>query len=70
MRLNKLSISNLQVADEIRIESNAEKFMVRLVRCGNAAYLHTGSDIMLYPSIEHARRAIRRIRPDLEPTTI
>jgi hypothetical protein len=70
MRLNRVSISNLRVADEVQILSSDKKFMVRVVRGGNAAYLHTGNDIMLYPTVAHARRAVRRVRTDLEPITL
>jgi hypothetical protein len=37
---------------------------------GNRAYLCGSSSPLAYPDQQAARRAFKRIRPDLEPTTI
>jgi hypothetical protein len=73
-RLTKTSIENLKVATSIQLHvgdyPNNEYWMIRAERNGNAAYLHDSKGIMLYESKEAARRAAKRVRPDLEPTTI
>ncbi|MGB3226180.1 MAG: hypothetical protein WBB23_25555 [Desulforhopalus sp.] len=69
-RLSKTSIENLKIADKIVIEEKIGFCTVRVELNGNAAYLQGGDSIMHYDSIQKARRAVKRIRPDLEPTTI
>lgn len=72
-RMTKISAENLKVADFIKIElfQGGPSCMVSVWRNGNVSYLH-GSDQspMLYPSMVAARRSVKRIRPDLEPTQI
>lgn len=70
MRLSSLSVANLKAADHARIVLNDQLYLVEVSRNGNVAFLHSGDAIMNYPTAELARRAIRRLRPDLEPTTI
>lgn len=70
-RLSKTSIENLKVADKVVIEEKIGNFCtVRVELNGNSAYLNGGESIMHYPTVQKARRAVKRIRPDLEPTTI
>lgn len=44
--------------------------IVWVERNGNRAYLSGSSGPLVYDSAEKARRNIRRVRPDLEPTSI
>ncbi|MGB3222959.1 MAG: hypothetical protein WBB23_09170 [Desulforhopalus sp.] len=69
-RLSKISKENLLIADKIVIEEKVGFCTVRVEKGGNAAYLNGGETIMHYDTVQKARRAIKRIRPDLEPTTI
>lgn len=74
-RINKISMGNLRVAESVQIigevYSDGNRFYhVRLARGQMASYLSSGSGPMVYDTPEKARRAIRRVRPDLEPTTI
>jgi hypothetical protein len=72
-RMTKTSIANLKVADSARIErfQGGPSCLVSVWKNGNRAYL-CGADQnkIMYSSPMVARRSIRRIRPDLEPTEI
>ena len=69
-RISKISVENLKVADKIVIEPMLDEYVVRVEKNGNPAYINGGATIMLYPTVQKARRAVKRLRPDLEPTTI
>lgn len=71
-RMTKTSKENLLVADRIEIEKNRNynDFAVVLFRGDRMAYLSCKDGPMTYKTISDARRAVKRIRPDLEPTTI
>ena len=71
-RMTKTSKQNLIVADRVEIHKSddMELYFVRLWRGDKMAYLSSSVAPINYDSIQHARRAIKRIRPDLEPTTI
>ncbi len=69
-RMTKTSKENLLVADKIVIEEKIGFCTVRVELKGNAAYLQDSASILHYESVQKARRAVKRIRPDLEPTTI
>lgn len=70
-RMNKTSKSNIAVADAAQVHPVDGGVLLSVSRNGNVAYVH-GSDFapILYASAAAARRALQRIRPDLEPTTI
>jgi len=69
-RLTATSIANLKAADKCGYMEKDDGVYVWVERNGNLAYL-CGSLLMLkYPDQKAARRAIKRLRPDLEPTTI
>ena len=71
-RMTKTSKENLMVADRIEID-HFEKlgvYTVRVWRGDRMAYLLDSEKTVEYPTIIAARRAVRRLRPDLEPTTI
>jgi len=71
-RMTKTSKANLLIADRCGFGTTLSGGYVGVwvERDGNRAYLHDGDGPLLYPSVTLARRAVRRIRPDLEPVTI
>lgn len=74
-RMTKTSKENLLVADKLQIvsvtfEDSSVAFMVRITKGGKMAYLSDSEGPINYKSISQARRTVKRIRPDLEPTTI
>lgn len=71
-RMTKTSKANLLVCDRIELDYNSifQSYHVRLFKGDNLAYLSDSEGAMSYDSIAKARRAVKRIRPDLEPTTI
>lgn len=69
-RMTKTSIANLEVADRCAFQWMPHGVVVWVERDGNRAYLHDSEGPMLYPSAALARRAVRRVRPDLEPVSI
>jgi hypothetical protein len=69
--MTKTSLENLKVADSAKYhEATAGGWLVAVERKGNRAYLSDAEGPIAYPTQTLARRAIRRIRPDLEPTEI
>jgi len=71
MKMTSISKSNLLVADSAQImRLDAGGYCVKVWRGDASAFLHAGFMIMAYKSPELARRAVRRLRPDLETTTI
>ena len=74
-RMSKVSRENLKVADRvgfehIEFERGEAGVMVWVEREGRRAYLHGAEGPMVYPGVFEARRNIKRVRPDLEPTEI
>lgn len=71
-RMTKTSKENLLVADRIQIERrwNYDAFSVVIYRGDRMAYLSDSNGPIDYKSVVEARRVVKRIRPDLEPTTI
>jgi len=71
-RMTKTSKENLLVADRIEIEKNRnyDDFAVVIFRGDRMAYLSDSNGPITYKSVVDARRVVKRIRPDLEPTTI
>ena len=68
--MTKLSLENLKVANQVKIHTATAGWLVAVERNGNRAYLSDADGPLAYPSQALARRAIRRVRPDLEPTEI
>jgi hypothetical protein len=69
-RMTKISRENLKGADTVRIEfCDSGGFFVRVSRGDRVGYIF-GADgfILTYPSPGAAERAIKRIRPDVNPT--
>lgn len=69
-RMTKTSKANLTICDACGIDSSASGVLVWVSRNGNRAYLHDGDGPIEYPTAALARRAIRRVRSDLEPVSI
>lgn len=73
-RMTKTSKENLLVADRIKIEKVKSdyytSFLVAIYKDGNIAFLSDAEGPISYLSLAAARRVVKRIRPDLEPTTI
>ncbi|OYV96248.1 MAG: hypothetical protein B7Z62_08605 [Deltaproteobacteria bacterium 37-65-8] len=73
--MSKVSRENLKVADRagfehIEFKDGGYGVMVWVEREGRRAYLHGSEGPMVYPGAFEARRNIKRVRPDLEPTEI
>ncbi len=69
-RLTAISIANLKAAHSIEIQPIHDGgCAVRVTRGSRSAFLHGSLTAMYYPTQEAARRAVKRVRPDLEPTT-
>jgi len=68
--MTKTSRANLEVADRCGFMETPAGVTVWVERTGNRAFLHDSEGPMVYPSSALARRAIKRIRPDLEPVSI
>lgn len=75
-RMTKTTIANLKVADCIGFDSVPDvpdapgAVMVYVERNGNRAYVSGSTGPLVYENSEKARRNLKRIRPDLEPTWI
>ena len=73
-RVTRTSVANLKVCDSVqlvKVEHRGETFYTVSLRRGDAvAYLCGSRSVVSYPTTVAARRAIKRIRPDLEPTEI
>lgn len=70
-RMTATSTANAKACDRAgytHIEGGGVAVWVELK--GNRAYLCGSRTALEYPTQEAARRAFKRIRPDLEPTTI
>ena len=70
-RLTATSIANAKSADKAGYTTlDSGGVAVWVERNGNRAYLTGSRSVMAYPDQASARRAVKRIRSDLEPTTI
>ena len=75
-RMTKTTIANLKVADCIGFDSVSDvpdtpgAVMVYVERNGNRVYVCGSTGPLVYENSEKARRNLKRIRPDLEPTWI
>ena len=76
--MNRTSRENIKVADEIIIDcfSHGEPLLghpalwrIICKRGGRISYVSNAKSIQHYPDPKSARRAIRRHRQDIEPTT-
>lgn len=70
-RMSKTSRQNIESAERAVIEKTESGFMVRLEKNikngvpGFSSYISSPESPMLYPSVQHARRAVQGVRSDL-----
>lgn len=70
-RTSTTSKNNIKIADKIVIEEKVGGFcVIRTELKGNFAYVSGRTSLIHFASVGHARRAVRRVRRDIEPTTI
>lgn len=70
-RMTAVSRANLRLADRVQfIDLGEGETGIKAWRGESAAVVCTGEGPARYPSETAARRAMRRIRPDLEPSTL
>lgn len=71
-RMTKTSKENLLVAERVEIYYNAtsSRYNILVYRGDRFGYISDGFGVINYNSVTDARRVAKRIRPDLEPTTI
>ena len=70
-RMTALSKANAKAADKAGYTFFEGGGVGVWVECkGNRAYLCGSQFVLSYPDQNAARRAFKRVRPDLEPTTI
>lgn len=71
MRMTKISVDNLKVAEEAKIqEMKGGGFGVQVYRNDCSAFLQSKEGIVTYETINKAERAVRRLRPEIRITTI
>lgn len=71
MKMTSISKSNLLASDSVQIIAfDTGGYGIKVWRGENASFLHASESVMVYKTPDLARRAVRRLRPDLEPTTI
>lgn len=70
-RMTKTSLENLKVAKRaVFHEALGGGWFVVAERNDNRAYVSDAEGPIAYPTQTLARRSVRRVRPDLEPTEI
>lgn len=69
-RMTKTSKENILVSDRAIIAQTETGYIMKVYRNDNVAYVSDNLGIILYENITQARRTLKRLRPDLEPTTI
>jgi len=63
IRLSKSSISNLKISESVVLEETVYGcYLVACILDGNRSYLY-GTDIIVYPTLCHAKRAVLRHAP-------
>jgi hypothetical protein len=70
-RITAPSKENIKAADRAELIEMKELgcFTVKLWKGERATFVTGSQSVMPYPTADHARRAIKRIRPDLELTS-
>jgi len=75
-RMTATSVANLQAADKVGFydstdyNGNVFGVMVWVEKGGRRAFLSGSKTPLIYKDRTQARRAVKRLRPDLEPTDI
>jgi hypothetical protein len=68
-RITAQSKANIQAADRAELVASGEEQRVKVWKEGRAAFVCGKEGPMLYPTANDARRAIKRLRPELELTS-
>lgn len=68
-RITAQSKANIKAADRAELVASSGDQMVKVWKEGKAAFICGKEGPMLYPTANDARRAIKRIRPELELTS-
>lgn len=68
-RITAQSKANIQAADSAELVTFEDGQTVKLLLRGRSSFVCGKYSVMLYPTANDARRAIKRIRPDLELTS-
>jgi hypothetical protein len=70
-RITAQSKSNISAADRAEMVEfkDGDGFMVKIWKEGRSAFVCGSESVIVYPTSNDARRAIKRIRPDLEITS-
>jgi len=75
-RMTAISVANLEVADKVGFYDSSDSkggifgVMVWVEKEGRRAFLSGSKTPLIYKDRVLARRAVKRLRPDLEPTDI
>lgn len=68
-RMNRTAVENLKVCESVEIVKHADDaFSIAVYLSGNCSKIHGANGEIFYGSESLARRAIKRLRKDLEPT--
>jgi len=71
MKMTELSKQNLLIAESVQLEPvDGGGFMLRVKRGDSIGYISGRDGIVNYKTPELARRAVKRLRPDLPLTSI
>lgn len=68
-RITAQSKANLQAADRAELVELEERQTVKIWKGNQTAFLCGKYSVICYPTANDARRAVKRIRPDLELTS-
>jgi len=68
-RITAQSKANIQAADSAELVEGDFGMMVKVWKDGRVAFVHGGGGPMIYPTANDARRAVKRLRPELELTS-
>jgi len=69
-RMTKTTVANLKICDRVGFEPAPGGVLVWVEKTGRRAYVCGSSGPLVYEYESKARRNIKRLRPDLEPTSI
>lgn len=72
-RITAQSKANLQAADRAEIvelkDLEGDRFTVKVWKNERCTFIMGGQSVIVYPTANDARRAVKRIRPELELTS-
>ena len=68
VRMTKASKMALETADYIYFTNSAQGVSIFVTKGGRKIVIQSGAGgAVIYPTRVHARRAVKRVRPDLDP---